>query len=186
MLVEFHRTGERRYAVVIWRDQETKLEMNPAPGFDPLMPHDLLHFLVEQELGLQKAIFGHVAAGGSAGTFLKHPSEAKNARKDTRDRRKLKQKGEKMLKKDGIEEYFQSERATFFCLQNWYAHSSDETLRLRAEEMKNNAQSVFGTMSESEKLKLNKEKLAQIRQRMDELSKCWSELKIDQSMSLEW
>lgn len=186
MQVEFHRTGERRYAVVVLRDALPKLEMNPAPGFDLLMPHDMLHFLVEQELGLQKAIFGHVAAGGSAGTFMNHPSESKNVRKDTRDRRKLKQKGAKMLKKDGLDEYFQSERATFFCLQNWYANSTDESLRARAEELKDTAQSVFGTMSESEKLKLNKEKLAQIRTRMDELSQQWSNLKIGHSISLAW
>jgi hypothetical protein len=185
MKVEFQKTGERRYAVIIIRDDKTKLEMNPAPGFDPLMPHDMLHFLVEQELGLRQAIFGQVAMGGSAGSFMKHPSESKNERKDARERRKLKQKGEKILK-TGIDECAQSERATYICLQNWYANSTDESLRTRANEMKDNAQSVFGTMSESEKLKLNKEKLAQIRKRMDELSANWSSLGINQSISLEW
>jgi hypothetical protein len=186
MRVEFHRTGERRYAVVIWRDGETKLEMNPAPGFDPLMPHDLLHFLVEQELGLKKAIFGHVAAGGSAGSFTKYPSETQNSRKEARERRKVKQKGEKLQKKDGMDEYFQSERATFFCWQNWLANSADPQLRARAEEMQATAQSVFGTMTNKEKEIFTEKKLAQIRKRMDELSRHWSSLKINQSMSLEW
>src|SRR6188474_248041 len=103
MQVEFHKTGERRYAVKIRRENLPDVEMNPAPGFDPLMPHDLLHFLVEQELGLRQAIFGHVAAGG--GTFRMRPSESKNDRQDARERRKLKQKGEKMLKKEGLDEY---------------------------------------------------------------------------------
>ena len=48
------------------------------------------------------------------------------------------------------------------------------------------ARSVFGTMTENEKLKLNKEKLAEIRKRMDELSQLWSSLKVNESISLEW
>jgi hypothetical protein len=54
MQVEFQKTGERRYAVIIKREDLPDMKMNPAPGFDPLMPHDLLHFLVEEELGLRR------------------------------------------------------------------------------------------------------------------------------------
>ena len=50
MRVEFKKTGERRYGVFIKRIDLPDLEMNPAPGFDRLMPHDLMHFPVEQEL----------------------------------------------------------------------------------------------------------------------------------------
>jgi hypothetical protein len=54
MQVEFHRTGERRYAAVINRDGLPPLRMDCAPGYDSLLPHDLLHFLVEKELRLRK------------------------------------------------------------------------------------------------------------------------------------
>lgn len=38
------------------------VEMNRAPGYDPLMPHDLLHLIVESELGLTRGIFGQLAS----------------------------------------------------------------------------------------------------------------------------
>lgn len=185
MQVEFHKTGERRYSVVILHDNLPKLEMNPAPGFDPLMPHDMLHFLVEQELGLQKAIFGQIALGGTAGTFSQNPSESKNTKKDSRQRRKTKQRGEKMLK-GGIDECAQSERATYVCWQDWLAYSNNPALQNQAKEMEDTAQSIFGQMSANERAKFGKENLAKIRLRMDEVSQSWSNLKVGQSISLEW
>jgi len=185
MQVEFRKTGERRYAVIIHRDNLPNLEMNPAPGFDPLIPHDLLHFLVEQELGLKNAIFGQIAVGGTAGTFQPKPTESKHTRTDARQRRKINKKGSKMLR-NGTDECAQSERATFYCLQNWFENSTDIELRARAETMKATAQSVYGTMTESEKLRLNKDKLAEIRRRMDDLSRRWSALTVNQSLMLDW
>ncbi len=185
MQVEFHRTGERRYGIVILREGLPPLEMNPAPGFDELMPHDLQHFLVEQELGLKNAIFGQVARGGTAGTFTTHPSEDSNNRQDSRLRRKEAQRGKKLLK-IGADECAQSERATYICLYDWLANSADEKLRERAKDMKINADGVFAKMSDTERAKLNKKKLAEIRNRMDELSKKWSALSINESMKLDW
>lgn len=43
--------------------------MNPAPGYDDLLPHDLVHLLVEIQWGLRDGIYGDVASGGNAGTF---------------------------------------------------------------------------------------------------------------------
>ena len=47
----------------------TSCYMEPAPGYDPLLPHDLAHFVVENELGIRGGVFGQIAAGGTAGTF---------------------------------------------------------------------------------------------------------------------
>lgn len=185
MRVEFHRTGAKHYGIVVLRENLPILEMKKAPGFDPLMPHDLLHFLVEQEFGLHNAIFGQVASGGTAGTFLQHPAEDKNTKKDSRQRRKIKQQGKKMLK-NGIDECAQSERATYICWQDWLAHSNNRALQNQAREMKETAQSIFGQMERAEREKFNSEKLAKIRNRMDEVSKRWSTLKIGESLSLKW
>jgi hypothetical protein len=185
MKVEFHRTGERRYAVVVVRDRQPDLTMNPAPGFDPLMPHDMLHFLVEQELGLRRGIFGQIAVGGTAGTFHNAPSEKSNDRHDSRLRRKTARRGKNLLK-TGLDDCAQSERATFICLYDWLAHSPDEKLRKRAGEMKMTFDGIIAQMTGDERKKLNKEKLAAIRKRMDELSRRWSRLAINQSMTLEW
>lgn len=86
MAVDFQRTGARRYAVIVRRDDAPPAAMNPAPGYDEFMPHDLLHFVVERELGLTQGIFGQVAAGGSARTF--HASAQGGGRSVTRARRR--------------------------------------------------------------------------------------------------
>ena len=75
MNIQFRRTGERRYAITIYRNNLPPVEMNPAPGYDPIMPHDLLHLVVESELGLTRGIFGQIAEGGHAGTFHFVPPE---------------------------------------------------------------------------------------------------------------
>ena len=67
MLVVFRRSGERRYSVEAQRPGLPLVEMNPAPGYDPLMPHDMMHLVVESQLGLTRGIFGQLAAGGTAG-----------------------------------------------------------------------------------------------------------------------
>ncbi len=67
--VTFTKTGARRYRVAATRDKAPELVMDPAPGFDSFLPHDLVHFLVECEWGIQNGIFGQLAAGGDAGTF---------------------------------------------------------------------------------------------------------------------
>ena len=69
MEVTFTRTGERRYRVIVEREKASDLIMDPAPGYDPFLPHDLVHLLVECEWGIRTGIFGQLAAGGDAGTF---------------------------------------------------------------------------------------------------------------------
>lgn len=185
MQVEFKKTRERGYAVVIHRDGLPALEMNPAPGFDPLMPHDLLHFLVEQELGLTRGIFGQLADGTATGTFRLAVSDTPHTRADSRLRRKTARKGEKTAK-DNTDEYLRSERATYFCLCDWYAHSADAALRARAAEMKPSVENTRAQMSDDERQKFTNEKIARIRARMDELSKAWSALEAGQSLTLDW
>lgn len=185
MEVEFKKTGERRYGVYIRRENSANLEMNPAPGFDELMPHDLLHFLVEQEFDLQNGIFGQIAKGGTAGTFHQTADEKSNNRADSRLRKKTARRGEKLLK-DNLDDCAKSERATYVCLHDWFSNSTDEKLKSRALEMRASIESTFAQMSESERKNYTKEKLAQIRARIEELGQKWSSLKVNQSIVLEW
>jgi hypothetical protein len=81
MSVTFVRTGERCYAVRAAVEGMPIVEMDPAPGYDALVPHDLQHFIVERALGIEGAIYGQLlaecqlemhptkAVGGTAGTF---------------------------------------------------------------------------------------------------------------------
>ena len=63
MKVTFTRTGTGRYGVQATPVGFPTVEMNPAPGYDAYLPHDLIHFAVEAELGLPLGVFGQLAAG---------------------------------------------------------------------------------------------------------------------------
>ena len=79
MNVIFTRTGERRYRVSVEGPGVVSSWMEPAPGFDARLPHDMAHFVVENELGITGGVFGQLAAGGLANTF--HPSDEQLRRK---------------------------------------------------------------------------------------------------------
>ena len=185
MNVEFHKVAGRRYAVKILRENSPVLEMNPAPGFDDLMPHDMCHFIVEQVLNIENAIFGQTAKDGTAGTFRNAPSESANSKNDSRQRRKAARKGKKMVK-ENLEDCAKSERATYLCWQNWLENSSDAELKSRAEDMKENAESIFSQMSADEKTVYTEAAFARVRARMSELSEEWQNLKIGEFMSVAW
>jgi len=185
MQVEFQKTGARRYAVKILRDGLPALEMNPAPGFDELMPHDLCHFIVEQVLGIENAIFGQIAQNGNAGTFRNAPSESANTKNDSRLRRKTAKKGKKMVK-DHLEDYARSERATYVCWQNWLSKSADNELKSRAFEMKKTAEEIFTQMPTAERAIYTNETFEKVNARMSELSQKWQNLKTGESMTVEW
>ena len=89
MVVEFRKTGARRYGVFVERDTAPPVLIHPAPGFDDYLPHDLLHFVAEAEWGLDGAVFGPLAAGDD-GSFW--PADQALVRKAMR-RRKLRRKG---------------------------------------------------------------------------------------------
>lgn len=69
MNVTFTRTGERRYRVSVDGPGVVSSYMEPAPGYDPRLPHDMAHFVVENELGMAGGVFGQLADGGHASTF---------------------------------------------------------------------------------------------------------------------
>jgi len=184
MRVEFHKTGERRYALVIWRDSETKLEMNPAPGFDPLMPHDLQHFIVEKHLGIEGGVFGHLAAGGTARCF--HAlTDGMSSREASRLRRKQGARDRRLMP-DRTGDYARSERATCICWHDWLSHASDAALRARAAQMRETAGNVLQRMGPAERAGYTAEKLGEIRVEFERLSARWSALRIGDSLVEHW
>lgn len=177
MDVQFRRTGERRYAVIILRENQAPLEMNPAPGYDPRMPHDLLHFIVESELGLRQGIYGQIAQGGTAGTFHATASGEPQPRKTARLRRRLAKRGEQ-LQRTGQQDAALSEQATELCLSEWLSRSSQAERKPRSAPMP--APILARTLS------LSAQQLERICARMDELSAQWSGLQIGQSLTIRW
>jgi hypothetical protein len=117
MRVLFRRTAQRRYAVVIEVPGQAAQTMNPAPGFDPHIPHDLVHYVVEAELGLDAGVFGRAAHG--AGTF--HAVQtAGDARDEARRRRKQARREQALRRERSREEQLTtSERLAYLCDVAW-------------------------------------------------------------------
>ena len=167
MEVEFRRTGERQYVVRIIRPGRPTLEMNPAPGYDVRMPHDLMHFVVERELGLRHAIFGQLAAGGTAGTFRAAASGLASDREAARQRRALARRGARLLQQ-GRAEAAMSERMADVCWRAWSARTAG------------GKGAVTGAMG------CSAVELSRICDVLDEMSAAWAKLGIGQALTLHW
>src|SRR3982751_2567208 len=117
MRVIFRRTGARRYAVVVEVPGEATQTMNPAPGFDQHIPHDLVHYVVEAELGLDAGVFGRAARGG--GTFYSGAS-THSPRERARARRKQARREQSLQREPANEEQLAtSERLAYLCDLAW-------------------------------------------------------------------
>ncbi len=117
MRVIFQRTGERRYAVVVEVPGQAAQTMNPAPGFDEHIPHDLVHYVVEAALGLEAGVFGRAARGG--GTFYA-ATTATNAREQARQRRKQARREQGLRRERANEEQLEtSERIAYLSDIAW-------------------------------------------------------------------
>jgi hypothetical protein len=180
MQVEFRRTGQRRYAITILRKDYPMLEMNPAPGYDPIMPHDLLHLIVEKELGLHRGIFGQIAAGGTAGTFHAIPSSPGNKREAARLRRRVDRRGKSLLR-EGRAESALSERVVYVCLNEWLARSTERNRRTMTVQIssKENYLAVDGDI-------LTGDVLDRVCASLDQVSEQWASLKIGESFAVTW
>jgi hypothetical protein len=86
MDVAFRRTGARRYAVIVTLAGEPPRVLDPAPGYDDNIPHDIVHYVVEAELGLTYGVYGSAARGG--GTFIATVDRGATARERARGQRK--------------------------------------------------------------------------------------------------
>lgn len=185
MIVIFQRTGQRRYAVEAQRPGRPDLVMNPAPGYDPLIPHDMMHLVVEAQLGLTRGVFGQLAAGGDAGTFHVPMNSTDSSRKLARVRKRVRGKGSKLLK-EGRDDSERSERATFICWHEWLARSSSSDHKQLSREMAKQAKQVRDTGGAEELRKLTDGKLDEICTHLDQLSSQWSNLEVGQSIAVRW
>ena len=158
--------------------------MNPAPGYDDHLPHDLVHFVVEEELGLKLGIFGQLAAGGTAGTF-RLPAQPKASRERSRLQRKLKQRGER-LALVGREDAEFSEKAAAICHREWLAKSPQPEHRTMAQARALTGKKLRTLLSETEQERLSEAVVRRVCERLTELAEQWSQLAVGEALTLEW
>ena len=185
MILVFRRTGPRRYAIEAQRLGFPDLVMNPAPGYDRLIPHDMMHLVVEAQLGITRGVFGQLAAGGTAGTFHLSTKRDESSREMVRAGNRVRMRGKKLLK-EGRDDSVRSERATYICWYEWLARSHSSDRKKISQAMAQQAREVRQTASIKELRALNERKLDEICEHLDHLSSHWSRLEVGQSLAIRW
>ena len=161
MKVTFTRTAERRYRVSVEGPGVVSAAMDPAPGYDARLPHDMAHFVVENELGIEGGVFGQLAQGGHARTFRPTGDEA----------------GGKITKRDkGI-----ARRGMRIAVANRKDATMSENLVWLACQVWNNRLSDLPPVKG-----VSIEDVRGVCRVFDAVSAVWSELGIGESMTLEW
>jgi hypothetical protein len=157
MNVTFTRTAERRYRVSVDGPGVVAAFMEPAPGYDPRLPHDMAHFVVERELGIDGGVFGQLAAGGHANTF--RPA-------GERPRTRVARRGER-LAASSREDAELSERLVHIACRIWNNGSPTAIPPAGVEGVSADA-------------------LRRVCRAFDEASAAWSTLAVGESMTLAW
>ena len=126
MKVVFTRTRERRYSVTVERPGAISVSMDPAPGYHDRLPHDVAHFIVENELGISGGIFGQLAAGGTANTFRSD---------DPKKVKKIRKRG-KILSRENKKDALLSEHAVYAAQSRWEKLEIIPDTKLSATDIK--------------------------------------------------
>jgi len=171
MRVIFRRTGDRRYAVIVQVPGRAAQTMNPAPGFDAHIPHDLVHYVVEAVLGLEAGVFGRAERGG--GTFYT-AATAGNSREQARDRRKQARRERGLRRESASEQQLEtSERI---------AYLSDIAWRRRHGQRPDlNYAPPSSPISE-----LDARRIARVVSVLDELASEWNQLGTGGELTFTW
>lgn len=163
MEVRLERTGHRRYAVAVLRTLHGDLRMDPAPGYSDLIPHDLVHLVVEEEYGVRDGIFGQLAAGGNAGTFV--PTQELRTKAWAR-------KTERRNRSTGTE-MDRSEALAAAVYPRWLRHRG-----LRPDPHHRRQEPALADFEDAD--------LDRVFQRLDTLSVRWGDLGIGDALTAPW
>jgi hypothetical protein len=185
MEVTFHRRGERRYAIEVARREYPDVVMNPAPGYDDELPHDMIHFVVEQELGLDQGVFGQLSKGGDAGTFRTSRGAVGDTRTLKRARRKDDRRGDRLMSA-GRDDTQLSEHAAVICEYEWRMSTGNAAQRREAEAMLPYVKRIRAELSRQELERLSVEVTERISDRLTRLSEEWKACGIGEGVTLEW
>jgi hypothetical protein len=147
--------------------------MDPAPGYDEQIPHDLAHYLVEAELKLTGGLFGRTASGG--GSFRKGAEDNHDHRQQQRERRKQRKREDRLRRQDhqGNSDMARSERFAGICFLEW---------RRRQEQRGKVAVSLKqGSLSAEDAAVVER-----VLGHFDEIARLWSALPVGGSITFTW
>jgi hypothetical protein len=171
MDVRFKRTRVRRYAVVVALAGEPPQSMDPAPGYDDDIPHDIVHYVVEAELGLTNGVFGRAARG--AGTFIargeRDAAPRERARKQRKQRKRERALGAADARHAG--EMAQSERLAALCDVAWRRKQGQYPDPLRSAPVPHTDDAAA---------------IARVVSRLDSIAPLWRALAVGDELVFEW
>lgn len=98
MKVTFARTEERRYRVSVEGPGVVASYMEPAAGYDDRLPHDLAHFVVENDLGIMGCIYGPLSNGSRGWAPLDY-TQKRRPKKSGNPKRNLDQREAEMTER---------------------------------------------------------------------------------------
>ena len=150
--------------VLVQRERAPEVVMNPAPGYDDYLPHDMLHFVAEAEWKLDGAVFGQLAAGGDAGTF--HPVDQSLIPRAMRDRKRRRRRAGKPKGR-------RSEVLAHILEHAWNARRGHAPL---PDDWNEHLESA----------KVSSQRLERVLDRLDELADRWHSLRVGEQLTLEW
>ncbi len=104
----FTRRDTKHYTVTIERERGPRLVPRGGPGFDDHMPHDIAHYIVEEQLGIRLGVFGQFAEGGG-GLFKPAPADFSEAYR----------KRVRRIASEGRADMRRSEAAVQLCVAAW-------------------------------------------------------------------
>ena len=172
MNVSFVRTGARRYAVVVRVLGQADRVMDPAPGYDDDIPHDLVHYVVEAELGITQGVYGRAAQGG--GTFAVREAPGLSARERARQRRKQQKRESSLRAVDdaSAQQMATSERLAALCDVTWRRKHGQKPDPLRKAPAPTDVDDA--------------EDIARVVQRLDAIAPQWRALPIGGALAFVW
>ncbi|MCX4514373.1 hypothetical protein OHA27_29440 [Streptomyces sp. NBC_01619] len=87
MRVVFTKGPGTSYDIAVHRETGAALAPRNGPGGHPYLPHDLVHFLVEAEAGIELGVYGRLAAGDNGLFWPADPAERAKAARRRRSKR---------------------------------------------------------------------------------------------------
>lgn len=171
--VTFTRTGERRYGVLATAPGQEQRQLNPAPGYDPDIPHDLVHYLVEAELKLTGGLFGRLAAGG--GSLLPGVADPPDHRDRRRHERRRHRREDRLRRADhaGRRDMAASELLAGVCDVVWKVRHG------RAREVPD--------WADVERMSLDdRARVGRVQVRLDRVAALWRGLPVGGSITFTW
>ncbi|MFB4315186.1 hypothetical protein [Actinomadura sp. 21ATH] len=174
MDVVFTRTGERRYGVTVTGPGLDPRGMDPAPGYDEHIPHDLVHYVVEAELKLSGGLYGRAAENGGGFLLL---GDLPGRRERGRRQRRVKKRDAHLRRRDhaGAADMERSERLAALTDTEWRRR------RAAARGDRRPPWVVPPEISAEDGRAIDR-----IMPRLDEVAARWNALEVGESLTFTW